>query len=292
MGNALAVVRREFSSQDGLRLVADAYGDADAAPVILLHGGGQTRHAWQDTAEALARGGFYALALDQRGHGESQWSDEAHYQLDWFAADLKTVARSVQRGLPPVVVGASLGGLAGLLAEGESDEPLLRALVLVDVAPRLELAGVARIIGFMKAHPEGFASLDEAADAVAGYLPHRPRPRSLTGLHKNLRVGADARYRWHWDPRFIDHEHGLTPEQFTERMVECARRLQLPTLLVRGALSDVLSAQAAQEFRELVPHAEIVDVSDAAHMVAGDRNDRFTQAVLEFLANPIIDGGS
>jgi len=248
---------------------------------VLLHGGGQTRHAWQGTAQALAEAGFYALAVDQRGHGESDWSPDGRYDLDSFADDLRVVASSL--GDRPALVGASLGGLAAMLAEGEAQAPLLSALVLVDVAPRLELAGVARIIGFMTAHPDGFASLAEAEAAVAAYLPHRPRPKNSSGLAKNLRRGSDGRYRWHWDPRFVTRDHGITPEQFAERMQRAARGLRVPTLLVRGRASDVLSEEGSREFLDLVPHAKFVDVANAAHMVAGDRNDIFTDVVVEFL---------
>jgi non-heme chloroperoxidase len=264
-----------------LQLVGDGYGDPHAPPVLLLHGGGQTRHAWASTARALGAGGFYAVALDQRGHGESEWATEGRYDLDAFAEDLRVVAHALSRR--PIVVGASLGGLAALLAEGEAQAPVLSALVLVDVAPRLELPGVARIVQFMTAHPDGFPSLEAAEAAVAAYLPHRPRPRDTRGLEKNLRRGADGRYRWHWDPRFVRQEHGLTPEQFMDRMLHSASRLSLPTLLVRGRLSDVLSEEGSREFLDLVSHAEFVDVASAAHMVAGDRNDRFTEAVLDFL---------
>lgn len=270
-----------FASHDGLELVGDAFGDAAAPPVLLLHGGGQTRNAWGGTAQALAAGGFRAVALDMRGHGESQWAPDGNYRLVAYAADLVAVVRRFER--PAAVVGASLGGLAGLLAEGEADGPLLAALVLVDIAPRLEMKGVSRIIGFMTAHPDGFASLDDAADAVATFLHHRPRPSDTAGLAKNLRQGADGRYRWHWDPRFIRGDYGIDAETFQKRLSACARHLALPTLLVRGRQSDVLSEEAAQEFLELAPQAEYVDVAHAAHMVAGDRNDVFTDAVVGFL---------
>ena len=146
----------------------------------------------------------------------------------------------------------SLGGLAGLLAEGSATEPLLSALVLVDIAPRLELPGVSRIVGFMTAHPNGFASLEEAAEAVSAYLPHRPRPNDLGGLAKNLRTGKDGRYRWHWDPAFLSGDCNINPAEFTDRMLGCSKRLSIPTLLVRGGLSDVLSEEACRGILLLV----------------------------------------
>jgi len=269
-----------FRGANGVSLVGDAWGAEDGTPVLFLHGGGQTRHAWGGAAAVVAAAGAHAIAIDHRGHGDSSWADDGDYDLETFSRDVCAVAE--QLGRPPVVVGASLGGLAGLLAEGERG-PVLRALVLVDVAPRLEQDGVKKIIGFMESGLDGFASLDEAADAIAAYLPHRRRPRDLGGLAKNLRQGADGRWRWHWDPRFVDRKRPDDTALAAERLARAARALRLPTLLVRGRLSDVLSEASAQEFLTLVPHAAYVDVHGAAHMVAGDENDVFSDAVIGFL---------
>ncbi len=267
-----------FRGHGGVTLAGDATGEPTAPPVLLLHGGGQTRHAWGGTAQALAGAGFHVISLDHRGHGDSTWPVDGDYNLPSFAGDVVAVA--AQLGAAPIVVGASLGGLAGLMAEGEHG-PVLRALVLVDVAPRMEADGVARIVGFMQTGIEGFASLEAAADAIAAYLPHRKRPRDLGGLAKNLRQGADGMWRWHWDPRFVRRD-GPDPSFTKERLVAAAARLTIPTLIVRGRMSDVLSEEGVRELRELVPHAEYADVA-AAHMVAGDANDAFTDAVVGFL---------
>jgi non-heme chloroperoxidase len=268
-------------SHDDLPLVADAYGDPAQPPVLLLHGGGQTRFAWGDTARDVAAGGWYAVSLDLRGHGESAWDPHKNYSVDAFVDDVRAVVE--QLGAPPVLVGASLGGIASLIAEGESHPALAAALVLVDIAPRIEADGAIRIIQFMQGRPEGFASVEEAADAVAAYLPHRRRPSDLSGLARNLRRTPEGRFRWHWDPAFLEPGHGPRPGQDTDRKRAAARKLSVPTLLVRGRLSDLLSEEGAREFLALVPHARFADVSDAGHMVAGDRNDRFTAAVLGFL---------
>ena len=275
--------QRQFRTDDGLTLVADTYGDPEAPPVLLLHGGGQTRHAWGGTARALAEAGWYGVALDQRGHGDSDWCPEGDYRLDRYSRDALQVARAL--ATPPVAVGASLGGLASLLASGAEGPPALAAVVLVDITPRMNYEGAANILGFMGERlEEGFATLEEAADAIAAYLPHRPRPKDLSGLRKNLRLHDDGRYRWHWDPKFVVGERPPGIDMSQERMLDAARNLDVPAMLVRGRMSELVDEQAAREFRELVPHAHYVDVSGAAHMVAGDRNDAFTQAVTGFLA--------
>jgi pimeloyl-ACP methyl ester carboxylesterase len=265
----------------GVDLAADAYGDPGQPPVLLLHGGGQTRHAWGSTCTALATSGMYAVALDSRGHGDSGWAPDGDYSMEAFVADIAAVVATFDS--PPAIVGASMGGLTALVAEGEEPRDIASALVLVDVAPRLELEGILRIIGFMSARPEGFAAVDEAADAIAEYLPHRPRPSDLRGLAKNLRQGDDGRYRWHWDPAFLSGPKRLTASGDPDRLLRAAEALDVPTLLVRGRLSDLVSEEGVSEFLGAVPHAEFVDVSDAGHMVAGDRNDAFTSAVVDFV---------
>lgn len=276
----------EMRGAGGLRLAAEAAGDSTAVPVILLHGGGQTRHAWAGTAESLAGAGYYALTYDARGHGDSAWSEEGHYSADAFVADLHCVIDRL--GRPPVLIGASMGGLAALVALGEASPDSARALVLVDIAVRLERDGVSRVLDFMRqGQAEGFASLDEAADAIHQFNPHRPRRRGTEGLKKNLRLRANGRWYWHWDPRYLDganRDRGGEALVQEERRETAARCIRVPTLLVRGGMSDVLSAAGARALRDLIPQAELVDVTEAGHMVAGDRNDLFGDAVIDFLS--------
>jgi pimeloyl-ACP methyl ester carboxylesterase len=268
-----------YTTDAGLRLVGDAWGASDAPPVLLLHGGGQTRHAWGTTAQSLAERGWYAVSLDMRGHGDSDWAPDGDYTIDAFVADLHSVIRHC--GQLPVLIGASLGGMTSLLAEGEAPQSVSTAVVLVDITPRVEPQGSARIRAFMTARPDGFVSLEEAADTIAAYVPHRPRPKDLSGLAKNLRLRDDGRYHWHWDPQLLS---ALNRRRNPEGMLAAARALRVPTLLVRGKLSDIVSDATQAEFLAAVPHAAYVDVAGAGHMVAGDQNDTFSKSIVDFLA--------
>jgi pimeloyl-ACP methyl ester carboxylesterase len=238
------------------------------------------------------------VALDQRGHGDSDWSKEGAYDAADFAADAAAVAAAIeQRIAKPAAIGASLGGMAAMFAEGEAAKkglpPRFAALVLVDVTPRFDPAGAMKIQGFMRARAqEGFASIDEAADAVAEYLPHRPRPASTEGLRKNLRLHKDGRWRWHWDPRFFDGPRPIHAHRFGHEAarVEAVKGLRIPALLVRGGSSELVREEDAREFLSLAPHARFVDVAGARHMVAGDRNDAFSDAIIEFLAKLPAEG--
>ncbi len=267
----------------GVRLAADSWGDPNGPLIILQHGGGQTRHAWRGTGETLGLSGYHAVAFDARGHGDSEWAADGNYDRSAMVDDLIRVVEHLAPAAPPVLVGASMGGNTSLAALGEGRLEG-GGLVLVDIAPRIRPEGTKKIGEFMGQKPDGFDSLEEVAEAIANYQPHRKRPRNLDGLAKNIRLAPDGKYRWHWDPRF--RRRSITPEEMrarTRHMEDCSRNLTVPTLLVRGGLSDVLDEAGAQAFLALVPHAEYVNVTDAAHMVAGDRNDIFATAVIDFL---------
>ncbi len=270
----------------GVNIAGDSWGDPDHPLVVLLHGAGQTRHAWRRTGERLGEVGFYAIALDSRGHGDSDWSSEGLYGRDAQVEDLVLVLDSLNRP-NPTLVGASMGGAVSLTAVGEARVDA-QALILVDMAPRIEQSGATKIQAFMKQRPEGFDTLEEVADAIASYQPHRARPRTTVGLVKNVRLGEDGKYHWHWDPKTRIGIPNI--EERRLRLEHCARNLQIPTLLVRGGLSDVLTEEGAQSFLELCPHAEYVNVTNAAHMVAGDSNNAFSSAIVEFLTRVLFAG--
>ena len=271
----------------GVKIAGDSWGDPDGHLVILQQGGGQTRHAWKRTGRLLGAAGYHAVAFDARGHGDSDWAPDGMYGQDVMVEDLQCVIAALGNRRP-VLVGASMGGGTSLVAVGE-EHVNATALVLVDIAPRIEMQGIDHIQAFMSQKPEGFDSLQEVADAIASYQPHREAPKNLDGLAKNVRLGTDGKYHWHWDPRFRAQRHDFAKRE--QRLTECARRLRLPTLLVRGGLSDVLSEEGAQDFLQLCPHSEYVNVTAAGHMVAGDRNDAFGTEVIAFLARVVPAAG-
>ncbi|MCZ6873159.1 MAG: alpha/beta hydrolase [bacterium] len=268
-----------WTGAGGITIAGDTWGDPNGPLVVLQHGGGQTRHAWKGAGQMLGKAGYHAVAFDARGHGDSEWAPPDQYGQDDMVEDLCRVVDALG-GRRPILVGASMGGGISLVAIGECHIDAA-ALVLVDMAPRIEAEGARRIEEFMNQKPEGFDSLQEVADAISNYQPHRPRPRKLDGLAKNIRLGADGKYHWHWDPARRHIRHNTTA--YRQRLHECADHLSLPTLLIRGGLSDVLSEAGAKSFLEQCPHAEYVNVENAAHMVAGDRNDIFADSVITFL---------
>lgn len=275
-----ASTRLEIRSNDRLRLAAESR-PGPAVPVLLAHGFGQTRQSWSASQSRLAAAGYPSLSWDMRGHGESDRNaPDSSYRAEQFLDDVLVAARHFGPARQPVLVGASMGGLTGLMAQAQARP--FAALVLVDVTPRWEAAGVERIVGFMSAHPDGFADFEHAADAIAAYLPHRRERKRAAQLEHLLRRADDGRLRWHWDPRLIG-EFVQGSEHLQDRISDAARSIDVPVLLVSGGRSDLVSARTIEHFRALVPQAEHVQLPEATHMVAGDDNDAFSNALLRFL---------
>ena len=272
----------KFKVDSGLELVASEWGDVNDPLVILMHGGGQTRHAWGSTGEILSKSGFYVLSLDLRGHGDSQWHPDGDYLIESYKGDLVSILNQV--GKPASLVGASLGGMVSLsLASDLNKKDLVSALVMVDIGLYPNEKGSNEIVSFMQSGIKGFANLNEASDAVSAYLPHRKRPRDNRGLEKNLRLKEDGRYYWHWDPRFLDERDSDNRENQKEKNIRLAKNISIPTLLIRGALSNVVTQKEVDDFLTIIPHSEFQEIEKAAHMVAGDRNDIFANSAIKFL---------
>ncbi len=280
--------RRQIWTDDGVRLDVRYLGHERAPCVLLAHGFGQTQFAWAETARQLAASGWQAVSYDARGHGNSDRAPSGRYIFEQFVEDFRRVCASLPH--PPLLVGASMGGLTALLAHSEKPIADLRALVLVDIAPRWDDKGVEAMLSFMRQHPKGFESLDEARTAVRNFLPHRRSAATAEGLKRNLREGEDGRWYWHWDPAMLALAE--KSKNLQSRLKSAARKLKKPTLLISGGQSDLIFDEHVEEFLKLCPHAEHVSVADAGHMVAGDVNDRFLHAAVPFLKKHTPQGDS
>ncbi|HMZ12504.1 MAG TPA: alpha/beta hydrolase [Mycobacterium sp.] len=274
----------EFRGDKDLTLVGDEWNRnvASAAQhptILMLHGGGQNRYSWKNTGQVLADQGFHVIALDARGHGDSDRAPNGEYTVEALTKDVLNVLDQISR--PVALIGASMGGLTSILVARLAGPEMVTQLVLVDVVPRVEQKGASRIHDFMVSHVHGFETLEQAADAISAYLPHRKRPKNLDGLKKNLRH-RDGRWFWHWDPAFLKPTND-DPFVRVEQLEQAAVELTIPILLIRGKLSDVVSPEGVQEFLARVPAAEFVELSDAGHTAAGDDNDAFSAAVVSFV---------
>ena len=272
-----------FKGHQDIKIAADVWGSNNQELVILLHGGGQTRHAWGDTGKKLAEAGYHSVALDLRGHGDSEWHADGDYSIRAYKDDLVSIINEI--GRPARLVGASLGGMASLLLAGdEINSDLCTALIMVDIGIYPDPVGSDRIVSFMLSGEGGFNSLEDVAKSISDYLPHRKKPKDLEGLKKNLRLKDDGRYYWHWDPRFIRRRPGSQDrEGHFDLQLKAAEKVTIPTLLIRGALSDVVTMEDVDYFLSVISHAKFVEIEKAAHMIAGDRNDIFAEEAIKFL---------
>ena len=281
-------MNKVFKVSEGREIIASEWGDNLNPLVIMLHGGGQTRHSWKGVAAKIADLGFHLIAHDLRGHGESFWDSDGDYTFDAHRDDLIKIIQKL--GKKANLVGASLGGMISLsLAGHEEENKHCSGLIMVDIGMRPNDEGSDRIVEFMRSGAKGFASVEEAADAVSGYLPHRERPKDISGLKKNLRLKEDGRYYWHWDPLFLTDRTGMgeVREERFKQLENSAKRITVPTLLVQGALSDILTNKEKEEFLNAVPHAKFAEIQQATHMVVGDKNDIFAEAIVDFLSEHI-----
>ena len=281
-------MNRVFKVSEEREIIASEWGDNLNPLVIMLHGGGQTRHSWKGVAAKIADLGFHVIAHDLRGHGESFWDSDGDYTFDAHRDDLIKIIQKL--GKKANLVGASLGGMISLSLAGHLEESKhCSGLIMVDIGMRPNDEGSDRIVEFMRSGAKGFASVEEAADAVSGYLPHRERPKDISGLKKNLRLKEDGRYYWHWDPLFLTDRTGMgeVREERFKQLENSAKRITVPTLLVQGALSDILTNKEKEEFLNAVPHARFAEIQQATHMVVGDKNDIFAEAIVDFLSEHI-----
>ena len=276
-------VTERLTTPSGITVEFDLWGKIKRDAILLLHGGGQTRHSWNATAEKITQVDGCAITMDLRGHGDSDWSHGGDYELSDFSEDVAFLIDTLE--IQPSLVGASLGGLVGIYLEGRYSPGSISALVLVDIVPNINVLGAEKIKDFMLEHSKtGFSSLSEVSDILFEYNPHREKSSDLEGLKKNLRKRGE-KWFWHWDPLFISSERGKeNPDMRNPELLnELCSNISVPMLLVRGKLSDLVTEIQVREFLERFPEASFADVSGAGHMVVGDKNDAFANEVIEFL---------
>jgi flavin reductase (DIM6/NTAB) family NADH-FMN oxidoreductase RutF/pimeloyl-ACP methyl ester carboxylesterase len=272
----MAVTR--FEGFGGIGLAAETFGIAGDPAVLLLHGGAQSRAMWRSAAEALASAGRHVIALDLRGHGDSEWARDGRYDLDAYAADIRAVL--VRLSSRPVVIGASLGGLAALAAlEGGGDQQA-SALILVDAIARMDGSGRERLSALFGRHAQGFASISEAISAAVELAPRREQALTKDGMRDHLVERENGRFYWRWDPLAVQ---GIDLPDLEERLESAARQVGIPVLLIRGERSEIVAREDVQSFAAVLRDCERVEIAGAGHLSPGDQGDLFNAAIVDFL---------
>lgn len=261
---------------NGLRLHYLDWGGA-GPPIVLLHGLRDQAHEWDPIAPALTPIGR-VLALDQRGHGESE-APASGYALDDFAADLSAFCAALALDRP-VVIGHSLGGrVAYHFAAAWPDR--LRALVLVDIGADAAPATIPALVAQLTANSGPFASPDDALRALLG---GRLMPNAGTAhyLRHNLRRDAAGRWVWKYD---LDGAIAALRAGRGRDYWDVIGRVRVPTLLVRGGRSDVLGAEEAARLRDSIPGATLVEMPGVGHLIPLARPRELAATIVAWLTN-------
>ncbi len=255
------------------------WGDPAAPPIVLLHGGHQSAHSWDLVSLHLAQH-YHVFALDQRGHGDSEWARDVEYSNHAMALDARAFLDAMGLG-KPVLIGHSMGGRNAMLLT-KHDPARLRGLVIVDVGPELSDRGRAAIQGFVQENQE-FEDLEHFVANVRKYDPYRSREHIERTVKYNMLQRADGKFVSKCDstPRRLGI---VRPSGPTENITLTEAGLfDLPVLLVRGENSNILAADAAERFRDALPRGQLVTVPNSGHNVHGQNTLGFIAAVGDFL---------
>lgn len=265
---------------NGLKFHGLDWGHEGNTPMICLHGGGQQAHTW-DFVSLAFRDDFHVRAIELRGHGDSDWPTDKDYRISSLASDVHGIATEQLELEPFVLVGLSMGGMTTLNYASRWPETL-KAIVVVDVAIELESDGVNNLMQFMSG-PESFDDFEALVDRVLEFNPRRPRHHLQASLKHNLRQQEDGSWTWKYDNIFRTGELSRDAIWHREEMIEQAKNIPVPMLLVRGADSDIMSTEGAQYLVDLVPNGEMAVVPDAGHSVMGDNPPAFEKTIRDWL---------
>jgi esterase len=249
-------------------------------PVLFLHGGGLTARTW-DLVCLVLRDRFHCYALDQRGHGDSEWSPSLDYDTDAHVGDLEALIEHL--GLErPVLVGQSMGALNSLTYASRHANALT-GLVLVDMTPDVRMQGAKRIFDFVTA-PAELDSVDAFVERALEFNPSRDRRLLRRSILHNLRELPDGKWTWKYDRRAMTRDRFDKIRGEVSAVRDRLDAVTCPTLVVRGELSDVVSDASAAALAEALPRGEWTTVPDAGHTVQGDNPRGLAQALQEFFA--------
>ncbi len=256
------------------------WGEPDAPPLLLLHGGNQSAHSWDLVSLHLADR-YHVFALDQRGHGDSEWNRGADYSVEAMSRDAESFLAvcGIER---PVIFGHSMGGMVALALTHRCPE-LVRGGVLVDVGPELSDTGTKMIGEFVHRNVE-FDDMEEFLDRVEKYDPYRTRAHMERTLKYNLLRRADGRYVSKTDRRrFLPKDELGRPRLRGAPGLDELADLNFPMLVVRGSDSNVLLQGPAEQFAAALPQGRLVTVPKCGHNVHSQNTLGFLEVIDPFL---------
>lgn len=279
MADDVQIVSGEFTTPEGIALATDIAGEPWKPRLIFVHGGGQSRRSWRRALRNMAASGFSVVSFDLRGHGESAWSDEGDYTLEAHVRDLTAIVQAMPSR--PSLIGASLGGRVALETAARLGPECVKALVLVDLTPKLDPAGMERVQNFLRISMNGFDTIEEAAAVLEKYA-ERQIGHNYFRLRDSIHTGPDGRIYWRWDPQAAT-EKSLSRPDIEDELTEAAANLKVPTLLVRGTESDLVTDDCVSHFKTTLPSAEVFNIPGGGHLMKTQDLTVFCEATIDFL---------
>ena len=262
---------------NGLNLHYLEWGDSANPTVLMLHGGSQQAHSWDFISLALSDE-FHVLALDQRGHGDSDWAPEGDYSIEAQQGDIDGFVKAL--GLDGfVLIGHSMGGRNAYVWASRHPKAL-KGLVIVDTGPESGGPGQDRIRRFREL-PDELDSFEEFAQRIQQYTG-RSREQTLGALKYSIRQRPDGKWTWKYDKRMRTPGQ-RQPTWTSEQLWECVDRIACPTLVVRGGESDVFLVETMDRMQQTIPDCVAVTIPRAGHLVQGDNPVDFAAAVQDLL---------
>jgi pimeloyl-ACP methyl ester carboxylesterase len=255
------------------------WGAKGRHPILFLHGGGLNAHTW-DLICLMLRDRYHCLALDQRGHGDSEWEPTADYRFDAQVADLEGFIEKLKLQRP-LLVGHSMGGFAAM-GYAIRHATTMAGLVLIDIAPEISMTGSLRIRDFIRMDRE-MDSVEDFVERALKFNPMRNRELLRRSLLHNLRQLPNGRWTWKHDPNRRPKNFENERDERKAMIMDNAQNIVCPTLVMRGARSDVLSDDNAKEFAESVPNGRWLRIENAGHTIQGDNPRALLDALDPFL---------
>jgi esterase len=272
--------RDGYVSARGLTFHYVEWGQSNDPPIVCLHGITQTAHSWDEVAGALSAR-QRVLCLDQRGHGDSDWAPDGDYSRQTQAGDLDAVATAL--GLTRfILVGMSMGGINSITFTARHPDRV-RALVIVDVSPEIQVRGVEAIRSFIQAADE-LDSFEAFVERAHQFNPRRSLENIRSRLTHNLKRLPSGKWTWKYDKALRSGERSFQASALLN-LWDDVRTIQCPTLIIKGGESDILSSESAGKLQAAIPGSQLAIVPGAGHSVMGDNPEAFVGAVAAFLAD-------
>jgi pimeloyl-ACP methyl ester carboxylesterase len=272
----------KFITINSLNLHYVEWGTSGQPSIVLLHGFQSNAHTWDTFSQAMANT-YHVLALDQRGHGDTDWAPDGDYTPDAFIRDIVGFIDALNV-VPTILVGHSMGGRHAAMVAADYPDKVTQVVIVdtpAEMPPAILDMMAQQPASDTPSEPETFASFEDVIRSGIAQYPLTPEAELRHANYHNLYRGADGKWRWRWDLTLLERRRLNRSLQLD--LYSYLQRVQCPTLLVRGQQSPLLTPDIAQKMVQHLPHGRLVEIPDAAHTVNADKAEAFNALTADFL---------